>query len=1188
MQTKQSIITLVGAGMLLLFALAVISFVPPAPMIHAFSPSLEGESQPHVGFDTLDDFVAAGEYMNAGLLFANFPCIDKNNDDTCDYHDKFTTVTYRFDVLAGGADGPDADNCEGQGLGTVRTFPASRSYSSWRTLSPIPLRIDRNCPLRAYTMKCTVTYTEPGSDVAIPIACDSMGFTVVSAQQPATATPTVTPIPTATPTYTPVPTATPTETATATPTDTATPTATPTVEDNGQNSPPEDPTATPTSTPTQKPPPSARIDGLSSTFDQGQQASFNMIFEALDDADQYGYRADVTDAGNNAADDCEGTGLGGVGQYTAQLTGAVNGQVTVPGLISVGCPPGTYTLSVTLMATSGFGFTVTQAVQVLESSQSIVEPDTPTPTATPTDTPTPTPTATPTATPTDTATPTPTATIEDSVQHLPVEDATPTPTPTSTPMPPPSVKIDGLPSAFDQGQQTPFNMIFEGIDDSDQYGYRADVTNPEYNAADDCEGTGLGGANQYTAELDGGDDGQVTLPGVIDASCPSSTYTLTVTLMAAGGYSYTATQAFQVNGLSLSPVEPDTPTPTATNTPQPTATNTNTPEPTATSPPRQQNPPQQQPTATNTPQPTATNTNTPEPTATATAAPTPTPTAKVVYVPPQQKVEPTPTATQMPTATALPTPTTTATSTATLVPTLTPTVTPTDDQTDVSTPDILPVVTVQVPATDADPDGANPTPSATSIPDDSDDGSTETGSGWPGHYAAGRSVWNCQDLTALVDSLAALRQTMTAGDYPQAVTQPQIMNARLGPGLAYDVITTLPQGTRANIIGVDPRGEWYQLELSDIEIPVWIFQSLASVEGSLDNVSQVSAEELALLPISGAPGSRPTAVIQPEVMNVRLGPDLEYEVLTTLPQGTQVEIVGIDPSGEWLQVELEGMTSLGWLYRDLVQVDCPLVNVRRITEREITLVPAAITQPYALYAFSGPGLAYDIVAVLPRGTWAKIIAIGDCPPTVWYQLEVAGLDEPVWVPRDFVKVAIGSLAGIPLYGVTDFDPPADAENDRPLAVTLPITLNVRTAPGLDHDVVAVVPQGTQARIYGLDPSESWFQVELDGFSSLVWIYRYMTQVEGSLVGVRRVTAQEIAAQPAVLIQPRAVFARSGPGMEYNAVEILPKGTWAAITGVGPRSEWVRIQVVGMDEPVWVPCNLVKTTGSLVGIPQVMP
>ena len=654
MQTKQSIITLVGAAILLLFALAVISFVPPAPTIHALAPSLQEEPQPHVGFDTLEDSVPAGEYLNAGLLFANFPCIDNDKNGECTHKDDFTTVTYRFDLLTGGSDGPDANNCEGQGLGMVRNFSHS-FYNPMRTLGLIPLRIDRKCPPGPYTLKCMVTYTEPGSDEAIPLACN-MSFTVgpQRSQDPPTATPTETPLPTATPTYTPIPTATPTytpiPTATPTATATATATATPTV-DNGQNSPQEDPTATPTSTPTQKPPPSARIDGLSSTFDQGQQASFNMIFEALDDADQYGYRADVTDADNSAADDCEGTGLGGVGQYTAQLTGAVNGQVTVPGLIDAGCPAGTYTLSVTLMATSGSAITVPQAFQVTESSLSFVEEDTPTPTA------------------------------------------------------------------------------------------------------------------------------------------------------------------------------------TATNTPEPTATHTNTPEPTATAtnPPLQQSPPQQQPTAT------------------ATAVPTPTPTVKVVYVPPQQKVEPTPT--HMPTATAQPTPTATQTATptptATPIPTLTPTVTPTDDQTNELLDSIIPVVVDQTTATDADSSEATPAPPTASDSDDS-------GDGWPGHYAAGRSVWNCQDLTALVDSLATLGQTMTAGDWPQAVTQPEIMNARLGPGLAYDVITTLPQGTRANIIGVDPRGEWYQLDLSHIEIPVWIFQSLANVEGSLDNVSQVSAEDLALLPISGA------------------------------------------------------------------------------------------------------------------------------------------------------------------------------------------------------------------------------------------------------------------------------------------------------------------------------------------------
>ena len=254
MQSKQTIITLVGAGMLLLFALAVISFVPPAPTIHALAPSLQDDPQPHVGFDTLDDSVPAGEYAYAGLLFASFPCIDKNDDDECDYNDRFTTVTYRFDILHEGA---DADNCEGQGLGFVRNFSPSY-YDSWRTLSPIPLRIDRNCPHRDYTMKCTVTYTEPGSDVAIPVACNGMGFTVGPVQQPdrnadrPTATPTETPTPiptpsppTETPTETPIPTATPTETPTETPIPTATPTETPTETPI--------PTATPTETPTETP-----------------------------------------------------------------------------------------------------------------------------------------------------------------------------------------------------------------------------------------------------------------------------------------------------------------------------------------------------------------------------------------------------------------------------------------------------------------------------------------------------------------------------------------------------------------------------------------------------------------------------------------------------------------------------------------------------------------------------------------------------------------------------------------------------------------------------------------------------------------------------------------------------------------------------------------------------------------------
>ncbi|MDE0199445.1 MAG: SH3 domain-containing protein, partial [Caldilineaceae bacterium] len=553
--------------------------------------------------------------------------------------------------------------------------------------------------------------------------------------------------------------------------------------------------------------------------------------------------------------------------------------------------------------------------------------------------------------------------------------------------------------------------------------------------------------------------------------------------------------------------------------------------------------------------------------------------------------------TSTPTATALPTPTSTQTPTATPTSTVPPTSGLPDDLWEIivvidldnpTNPDATPDVRGDTGDTDTDgrdtdgDDTDDDTDGDDTDGDDTDDDDTDDDT--PDHYAGDRTVWSCQEHSDLITWLAALRQTMTPGSIPQAVTQPHSMNARLGPGLAYTVITTLPHGTRATIIGVDPRNQWYQVEITGLDIPVWIYQSLVTVDGSLANVPTVSAEELAKLPIAGATGSRPIATIQPEVMNVRIGPGIDYDVLTTLPQGTQVAVVGIDPSGEWLQVELDGFSSLGWVYRDLVVADCPLANVRRITETEISRQPAALVQTYAVFAYSGPGLAYDIVATIPGGTWAEIIAVGDCPPNIWYQIIVPGFDEPVWVIRDFVKVAVGSLAGIPRYGVTDFFPPAP--DDRPIAVTQPITMNVRSGPGLEYDVVAIVPQGTQARIFGIDPTGDWILVELPGHSSLVWIYCHMTEVRGSVEGVRRVTAAEIAAQPAVLVQPGAVYARSGPGTEHSATALLPKGTWASITGIGPDPQWLRIQLPGLDAPVWVHRSAVKLVGSLAGVPHV--
>ena len=154
------IVALLASGAFLLAPLAAI-FSHPVRTAHAQSLS------PLIDSDLFDYTVPAGEYLYAGFVLKDFPCVDQNGDDRCDYNDKFTSVSYRFDVLhrAGGA---DANSCEGQGLGGDRSYSPA-SYDDWRSLGPIPLRITKDCQPGLYTLRLGVTYTEDANQSQIPI-----------------------------------------------------------------------------------------------------------------------------------------------------------------------------------------------------------------------------------------------------------------------------------------------------------------------------------------------------------------------------------------------------------------------------------------------------------------------------------------------------------------------------------------------------------------------------------------------------------------------------------------------------------------------------------------------------------------------------------------------------------------------------------------------------------------------------------------------------------------------------------------------------------------------------------------------------------------------------------------------------------------------------------------------------------
>ena len=270
---------------------------------------------------------------------------------------------------------------------------------------------------------------------------------------------------------------------------------------------------------------------------------------------------------------------------------------------------------------------------------------------------------------------------------------------------------------------------------------------------------------------------------------------------------------------------------------------------------------------------------------------------------------------------------------------------------------------------------------------------------------------------------------------------------RTGPGLTYDIVTTVPAGTQATIVGIDPDNDWYQVEIDGIEGQVWIYQGLTTLQGSLAGVKQYTALEIAQLTgTPGSDGSVPLAITVPITMNVRTGPGLDYDVVRVVPKGTQGRIFGIDPDDDWFQIELEGLDTLVWVYQDLTTVIGSLAGVKWVTEAELALLPAAITQPALLNARAGPGLTYDILTTVPQGTWARITGVdtqGD-----WYRVELDDLDQPAWIFRDYTKVAGGSLSGlIQLASGGSSSPTAGL-----LTSSITVELSLPQAGGVDLDV----------------------------------------------------------------------------------------------------------------------------------------
>ncbi|MYC21957.1 MAG: SH3 domain-containing protein [Caldilineaceae bacterium SB0662_bin_25] len=441
------------------------------------------------------------------------------------------------------------------------------------------------------------------------------------------------------------------------------------------------------------------------------------------------------------------------------------------------------------------------------------------------------------------------------------------------------------------------------------------------------------------------------------------------------------------------------------------------------------------------------------------------------------------------------------------------------------------------------------------------------------------------------------QQQWSPSPVPVAVTLPSWLNVRRGPGRDYEVITTVPQGTRGNIYGRDPADAWFQVQIADVSNLVWVCQNLTRVEGALDGVRFLSRWEIDIIPKSV---DGPLATTTPAIMNVRAGPGLNYEILTSVPKGTEATIIGIGPYAEWYMVRLENLDRPAWIYASLTTVTGFLGGVKQYTLAEVdgytfadvdepdtcSANPVAVTIPAILNVRRGPGTEYEILTTVVAGTRAEIVGID--PQDEWLLVELDSLVEPAWIYRELTTV-VGSLAGVRRIGSGQATQPNTPTNvDRPIAVTYPALANVRVGPDLTYAILKAVPQGTRASVLGLSPDENWYLVEIDGLSQLGWIREDLTVLVGNLNSVKRITATEIAMLPVAIVDTPILNVRSGPGTGFATVTTISQGTWAQIIGVNPGADWFQVELYGVTGQAWVFRNLTNLAGLLAGVTQISP
>ena len=257
--------------------------------------------------------------------------------------------------------------------------------------------------------------------------------------------------------------------------------------------------------------------------------------------------------------------------------------------------------------------------------------------------------------------------------------------------------------------------------------------------------------------------------------------------------------------------------------------------------------------------------------------------------------------------------------------------------------------------------------------------------------------------------------------------------------------------------------------------------------------------------VSLAQDLSPRVMVNTFRLNVRTGPGVGHDILTTVAGGTELPVTMIATDGKWFQVDVDGVS--GWLHSFYTLARGSFTSVPRqgvqapsgsgatdLAEGEAHLV----VNTAWLNVRSGPGLGHDVITVVPGGTNLRVLSIAS--DGVWYEVDTsAGAG---WV-HSGLTVGRGNFAGIPRSGgtTTTTVAPPDVSGYAPHLVVNTPFLNVRTGAGVSHAVLTTVRGGTILPVTRIASGNVWYEVTSTAGTG--WVNRTYTVTRGNFAGIPR-------------------------------------------------------------------------------------